>query len=164
MPIKKILVDKETGLIGDVHIYNLDAHRPEPADQAYIEIEVDNPIYKHCVLGEDTDIQFYNSKWNFQTKQFEWAYPKVLTPKDMIPVRNFTLARSDYAFAECETQEEIDAWIDYRQKLRDLPVALRGKTGEDVKLPRDPNEVALLKIEAAKGDLDAQRNIEEEGL
>lgn len=164
MPIKKILVDKETGIIGDVLLYNLDAHRPEPPDQVYIEIEVDNPIYKHCVLGEDTTISFNKSKWNFQTQEFEWVYPKVLTVKDMTPIRNFTLARSDYAFADLETQEEIDAWIDYRQKLRDLPVTLRGKTGEDVKLPRDPDEVALLKIEAAKGDLDAQRNIEEEGL
>ena len=164
MPIKKILVDKETGIIGDVLLYDLDAHRPEPPDQVYIEIEVDNPIYKHCTLGETTTISFNRSKWNFQTKQFDWIHNEPLTVSKMIPARNFNLARSDYVFADLETQEEIDAWIEYRQKLRDLPVALRGKTGEDVKLPRDPNEVAKLKIEAAKGDLDAQRNIEEEGL
>jgi hypothetical protein len=164
MPIKKILVDKETGIIGDVLIYDLDAHRPEPLDQAYIEIEADNPIYKHCVLGEHTNISFGRSKYNFQTQEFEWVYAKVLTVPDMIPARNFNLARSDYVFADLQTQEEIDAWIEYRQKLRDLPVTLKGKTGEDVKLPRDPKEIAQLKIEAAKGDLDAQRNIEEEGL
>lgn len=163
----KILVDDTTGKIVSP-IYPANDLRPEPPNETWITIQEGTLPYKAYISNEDiSNIDLQNSYWDFSNS----VWVEVPSPRTSISkatavfARDARLIASDKVFENLTDTTEINAWIDYRQKLRTLFDNLPDNYNwNELVYPKSPDDIKALKEKALNGDEEAKLIIAKENL
>lgn len=90
----------------------------------------------------DIDVAYNRHEITFESNTWNTPYHEsVVTWDDIISERNALLESSDTRVATDMPDSVKQPWIDYRQKLRDLPTTWNGIDAHKVQFPESPDDI-----------------------
>jgi len=108
---------------------------PKPeydSEKQYIEWDLNHWEVKEIPPKPEHDPEKYEAVWNSN----RWEMIEKLTWDQIRSQRNFLLSQTDWIFSPDVTLKNKEAWLTYRQALRDVPQTF--STPEEVVWPNKP--------------------------